>query len=170
MEDPSKPSASRLSRFSAFARGLSQGGDATSIGFVLVASIIAPCLLGVWLDNRLHTVYWTPILFLIGVVFGFRELFRTVAQMNARKSGEWANRKKGMATRPNEASSTEVEPPKPRAFNVPSPPQPSFAGGTKLETEPEAPAKNADLDDDLNAIRQLLKESRNAESDDRKPT
>lgn len=61
----------------------SSGWEAYTVGFVLVACILACSALGWWLDNYLGTSYWLPILFLVGVAAGFRELLLTVSRLNA---------------------------------------------------------------------------------------
>lgn len=177
-----RPARGRMGRFMRFAEGLSKSGDASTIGVVLVASIVGPCLLGIWLDNRFKTVYWTPILFLLGVFGGFLELFRTVAKMS--KSSNKARNKSLDGRLPNthrtadtvlrdataEGAATQPtatkQGPRPRVFEVPPPPLASFdlqASGAPLPQE-SADAASADtagsddLDDDAELIRRLLDE------------
>lgn len=155
-----RPSGGRLARLNAFARSLASGGEAYSIGFVLVGSIVVPCLLGVWLDNRFKTSFWTPLLFLLGAGAGFREMIRTAGALSKRPpksnvptggpptstrgagrraAGESAGRDAvgrndagtESITEPDDPPATEVERPRPRIFTVPPPPLPGFESGAR---------------------------------------
>jgi F0F1-type ATP synthase assembly protein I len=60
-----------------------RGLAASSIGWTLAGCIILGFVVGSWLDQRFGTGFWTPIGFLLGVAAGFREMFRTLEQLNA---------------------------------------------------------------------------------------
>ena len=62
-----------------------RGLAAASIGWTLAGCIIVGFVAGSWLDRRFGTQIWTPILLLVGVGAGFREMFRTVAQISQDK-------------------------------------------------------------------------------------
>ena len=123
-------------------RGGGLGGvQASTIGLVLAGCIGVGVLLGQWLDNRFGTSYWTPILFLVGVAAGFREMLRTIRLVDAHAKQQRAEKEaeaKSLAshvsvyavqreahetTEPDEAEESH---PRPRIFSVPAPPQASF--------------------------------------------
>ena len=62
-----------------------RGLAAASIGWTLAGCIIVGFVAGSWLDKRFGTQFWTPILLLVGVGAGFREMFRTVSQISQDK-------------------------------------------------------------------------------------
>ena len=48
----------------------------TQLGITMIVSIGLPCLLGVWLDRKWETSFWTLLLFFIGAVAGARNVYR----------------------------------------------------------------------------------------------
>jgi len=157
MQAPRKPDSgpapSRLVR--ARQMGLS-GLQASTMGLVMVGCITVGFLLGQWLDARFHTTYWMPVLVVLGVIAGFREMFRTVVSINRQSQSlleESRQERRERAERSaddlysagytgqsgTESAATdvaysaepgeaaEVQQPRPRVFKVPPPPQPSFA-------------------------------------------
>jgi hypothetical protein len=104
----------------------SSGWAASSIGFVLVGYIVGGASIGWWLDSRLKTSYWLPILFLVGVAGGFREMFRMlklIQQMDAAKRKETESRRRQappVSTVEMEATPESVR--RERIFEVPPPP------------------------------------------------
>jgi len=130
----------------------SRGLGAASIGWTLAGCILVGFGAGAWLDKRLGTTYWTPILFLVGVVAGFREMFRTLAQVNKapreslqpgsqlsstpspRASG-WSPAA-GSNPKPEPGAAEANQAPRQRLFAVPPPPfmqQPSVGAGQQRE-------------------------------------
>lgn len=49
-------------------------------GGTFAATVVAGLLLGIWLDNRQHTGYWTLVLFFGGIVLGGYAAWRLVAR------------------------------------------------------------------------------------------
>ncbi len=128
----------------------SRGLGAASIGWTLAGCILVGFGAGAWLDKRLGTTYWTPILFLVGVVAGFREMFRTLAQVNKApreslsRGSQLSSTPSPRASSPAAGSNLKPEPgaveasqaPRQRLFAVPPPPfmqQPSVGAGQQRE-------------------------------------
>jgi hypothetical protein len=126
------------------------GFGAISIGFLLAVPIAVCLAVGMWLDSRFGTGYWTPVLFVVGAVVGFREMLVAAAQISRmtteRQAEEAASRqdaakreggsggstaglrnalqkKHGAAASDGEAEEIRT---KPRFFTVPEPPRASF--------------------------------------------
>lgn len=133
----------------------SRGLGAASIGWTLAGCVLVGFGAGAWLDKKLGTTYWMPILFLVGVVAGFREMFRTLAQINKaprvgfsrdatpspRASNTAASRaSSAFASSEPKLMASEAEAagaPRQRLFTVPPPPcmeQPQDAGQQELGT------------------------------------
>ncbi|MBV9470827.1 MAG: AtpZ/AtpI family protein [Abitibacteriaceae bacterium] len=116
------------------------GSEASVVGFVWVGSILGGAGIGYLLDSHFHTSFWTPVLLLVGAVLGFREMLVTVSSLNQKsRKPDAANIKNinrtesaARSARPNNqaavpiTSSPAVQPEKPRIFQVPPPPEPSF--------------------------------------------
>jgi F0F1-type ATP synthase assembly protein I len=169
MDAPQKPDSgstpSRLVR--ARQMGLS-GLQASTMGLVMVGCITVGFLLGQWLDARFHTTYWMPILVVLGVVAGFREMFRTVVSINRhsqslqeqsrreraeRTSNDFSGVQQSTADAAVETTSgtqqvgAEPEQTRSRVFKVPPPPQPSFARrATSGPGEADGTGANAGID------------------------
>lgn len=104
----------------------SSGWEATTIGFTLVGCIGACSGLGYWLDSHFKTAYWLPILFLVGVVAGFREMFVVLGRINKEQElKKQADREKvRLAPTPTRTDEPGAQPPtRERIFKVPPPPQ-----------------------------------------------
>ena len=117
-----------------------RGLAAASIGWSLAGCILLGFLAGRWLDSRFGTQVWTPILFLVGVAAGFREMFRTLEQLNAANEADRRARRseaastssptqvataKGQSAAGLEVASQVLEGPpaqRQRLFTVPPPP------------------------------------------------
>jgi ATP synthase protein I len=57
-------------------------GIATQVGLMVVASILIPLLLGLWLDDKLDTSPWiTLILTVVGVLIGFTSTYRLASSL-----------------------------------------------------------------------------------------
>jgi F0F1-type ATP synthase assembly protein I len=124
-KDPKKPSY-RLLTGRMRAMG-SSGWEAYTVGFTLVGCIVAGAGLGYLLDNHFKTSFWLPVLFLFGVVAGFREMFLTLKRIDAeqkrKRAKEDANRTS--YTPPPLSDQSEVlksEIKRERIFKVPPPP------------------------------------------------
>lgn len=130
------------------------GAQASSIGLTLVGCIIAGAGAGWWLDKRFGTAYWTPILFLVGVAAGFRQMMLTIRDANAleaRRKAEQKSEREAVALQ-NAVQSTnaisgltsdETQPDatldkrvRPRVFQVPAPPTASFESSNSASLKP----------------------------------
>jgi len=132
------------------------GAQASSIGLTLVGCIIAGAGAGWWLDKHFGTAYWTPILFLVGVAAGFRQMMLTIRDTNAweaRRKVEEKTERAATASSDNAGSAhagsahagsqsegftnadVEAQPQnervRPRVFQVPAPPSASFDAKAK---------------------------------------
>jgi len=149
-----------------------RGLEASVIGLVLVGCIAVGSGLGYWLDQRLGTSYWLPILFLVGVAAGFREMFRTISKMNQVRQSEMETSKQETGERSifgqtalsspavnaaktkQEADEAKEDRPRPRLFSVPPPPQSSFAVGPT--SEPVRPASDRQVFDEPDTTAELI--------------
>lgn len=50
----------------------------TQLGVTMIVSIALPCLLGVWLDRRFHTVWITAVMFVLGAAAGVQGAYRMI--------------------------------------------------------------------------------------------
>lgn len=121
---------------------------ASSIGFVLVGYIVAGAGAGWWLDSRLKTSYWLPILFLVGVAGGFREMFRMlkVAQRIDADRRKVADSRRRQAP-PVSSAEQEAGPEtvrRERIFEVPPPP---FLDNEVAKAKPKAKTDSEGIDD-----------------------
>ena len=114
----------------------SSGLQAATIGWVLAGCVFLGFFAGSWLDGHFKTQYWTPILVLLGVVAGFREMFVTLAEVskntNTKKStginSTKANTLKNSSAtiQIDNSQPTPTERKRERLFTVPAPPKASF--------------------------------------------
>ncbi len=141
--EPKKPKSGRvgfLGRTKAMSSGGSSGWEATTIGFTLVGCIAAGAGAGYFLDQRFGTSFWLPILFLVGVFAGFREMFVVLGRIN--KEQEKRRRDKAetvnLAPTPTQiGATTEAPQERKRVFQVPPPPLPGQKSAEKAPGEPE---------------------------------
>ncbi|PQV64708.1 Putative F0F1-ATPase subunit Ca2+/Mg2+ transporter [Abditibacterium utsteinense] len=161
--EPKKPSGRPgfLGRTRAMSANGSSGWEATTIGFTLVGCIAACSGLGYFLDNHFKTSFWLPILFLVGVLAGFREMFVVLGRIS--KEQEQKKREKAEQVRraPNPVISAEptIEPQtRERIFKVPPPPS---AGEKIAPREMEEPESVEDL------IERLLEEEKDESGPDK---
>ncbi|MEO6908031.1 MAG: AtpZ/AtpI family protein [Abditibacteriaceae bacterium] len=105
--------------------------DASLIGFVMAGCIGMGYFAGNWLDGRLGTQYWTPILVVVGVVAGARQMWITVSRIRKSFTDGSFDKLNGSEFRKSEAQDVQqrnraanADPShrKPRFFNVPPPP------------------------------------------------
>ena len=164
------------------------GAQASSIGLTLVGCIIAGAGAGWWLDKHFGTQYWTPVLFLVGVVAGFRQMMLTIRDTNAfeaRRKAELKSERQANASSASAGSASagsasaslqsegfknaeEVEAQservRPRVFQVPAPPTASFDAKPQ-PIEYSIDAADADLDEQT-LTEKLLDESDEDEAED----
>lgn len=155
-DDNSKPQGFKPSRLPILARmqAIGAGGEATTIGFTLVGCIVACTGAGYWLDSHFKTSYWLPILFLVGVVAGFREMWLVVQRIQAREDQK--RREKAATTRmaptPSFSDETELPPDRKRIFEVPPPPFETSTKASPLSEIPKAERNEESVDDILKRL------------------
>jgi F0F1-type ATP synthase assembly protein I len=140
------------------------GGEASAVGFTLVAYIFAGAGLGYLLDTYLETSYCIAIGTLLGAAIGFREMFRMtkkLTQAGAQSEDDSAFKPISKREYSQPEASAQVEAPiepeshKPRFFAVPPPPHASFDTSAKSNVSPQA-GSTPDAQNDL--MEQLLHE------------
>lgn len=142
--------------------------DASLIGFVMAGCIGVGYFAGNWLDGRLGTQYWTPILVIVGVVAGARQMWITVSRIRKSFSSSGFDKLNVSEFRKNEAQDAQklnraahADPShrKPRFFNVPPPPEAQGENALVAETE-KADTENVDktFEDQLSELRHLQQE------------
>lgn len=149
----------RFNPFLARTRALNSSGsaglEATSIGFTLVGFIIAGAGAGWLLDKWLGTGYWLPILFLVGVAGGFREMLVTLKRVNEGQAAEKLRkqserREREVTVKPTDnPTASQIEARK-RMFEVPPPP---FEEAAQKVTEGAAPSEKVGVE---NVLEQML--------------
>ena len=160
-EPPKAPK--RFNPFGARTRAMNSGGpsglEATTIGFTLVGFIVAGAGIGWLLDNHFGTSYWLPILFLVGVGGGFREMMVVLKRVNQAQAAE--KQRKAAERRAREVTVKPTDNPTPgqlaarkRMFEVPPPPF-EAAAQRAMEAEPsdEAPDEKIGVE---NVLEQML--------------
>lgn len=129
MPQPDKPKASDskpskvpfLMRTQAMGSG---GWEGYTIGFTLVGCIAAGAGAGWLLDSHFKTSYWLPILFLVGVVGGFREMWTVLKRVQAQEDQKRREKvaSTNLAPTPTRVEdSTGLPPERKRIFQVPPP-------------------------------------------------
>ena len=144
-----------LARSRAMSSGGSSGFEAYTIGFTLVGCIIAGAGAGWFLDNHFGTSFWLPILFLVGVVAGFREMMIVLKRINVAQAADKA--RKDQARREREVTVKPADNPTPgqlaarkRMFEVPPPP---FQEAAQKATQQAAPEEKVGVE---NVLEQML--------------
>jgi F0F1-type ATP synthase assembly protein I len=148
--EPKKPSSGRpglgrlgfLGRTKAMSSGGSTGWEATTIGFTLVGCIAAGSGLGYWLDTRFGTSFWLPILFLVGVAAGFREMFLVMGRISKDQAQQERKKEESVKLAPHPNAPAEEPQTRKRIFQVPPPPVP---GQQPVEFEQNTPESMEDL-------------------------
>ena len=138
----------------------SSGWEAYSVGFTLVGCILGGAGLGWLLDSHFKTNYWLPILFLVGVVGGFREMWVVLKRVQAQDEQKRREKAASTVMAPPIASSTQTElpPERQRIFQVPPP---------SFEESNDAPPVERDEDvDDI--MKRLLDEGDLDDASDKK--
>lgn len=140
--EPKKPSPARFPSFLGRTRAMSSGGssgwEATTIGFTLVGCIAACSALGYYLDSRFGTNYWLPILFLVGVVAGFREMFVVLGRISREQEQKKREKQEKVRLAPHPTFGAEIieSQARERIFKVPPPP---IAGQKPVEAAKDEP-------------------------------
>ena len=128
----------------------SSGLQAATIGWVLAGCVFLGFLAGSWLDGHFKTQFWTPVLVLLGVVAGFREMFVTLGQVSKTPSqSKPTNVPKSTlkVERSHEVPGEPVERKRERLFAVPEPPTASFDAKKSDIQEPVAPISPVPADE-----------------------
>jgi hypothetical protein len=135
--------------------------DASLIGFVMAGCIGVGYFAGNWLDGKLGTTYWTPILVIVGVIAGARQMWITVSRIRKSFSdgsfdklnvSEFRKNETQNAQQRNRAANADSSHRKPRFFHVPPPPE-----GRGKSTFP-ADEKDAAFNDQIEELKQLQSE------------
>ena len=138
--------------------------DASLIGFVMAGCIGVGYFAGNWLDGRLGTTYWTPVLVVVGVMAGARQMWITVSRIRKSFSdgsfdklngSEFRRKETQNAQQQNRAANADPSHRKPRFFHVPPPPEGS-KGGSKSTFPPEQ--NDAAFDEQLDELKKLQAE------------
>ena len=142
----------------------SSGWESYTIGFTLVGCIVAGAGLGYFLDKHFGTSYWLPILFLVGVVAGFREMMLVLKRVNEQQAEQRAKRDAERAMREVTVKPTDDPTPgqlaaRKRMFEVPPPP---FEKAAQNVAEQTAPDEKVEVE---NVLEQLLAQGDLSEQD-----
>jgi len=134
----------------------SNGWEAYTVGFTLVGCIVAGAGLGYFLDNHFKTSFWLPVLFLLGVIGGFREMFVTIKRVEAEQKRKRAEKEANRVSyTPKPIQESEVVEPKverERIFKVPPPP--IYGETPKSESETDSKQDEESVEE---LIQRLLK-------------
>lgn len=134
--------------------------DASLIGFVMAGCIGVGYFAGSWLDGRLGTQYWTPILVVVGVIAGARQMWITVSRIRKSFSeggfdklnvSEFRKIEAQDAQKLNRAANADPSHRKPRFFHVPPPPEANKSTSV-------ADASDTAFNDQLDELKHLQKE------------
>lgn len=135
--------------------------DASLIGFVMAGCIGVGYLAGNWLDGRLGTSYWTPILVVVGVMAGARQMWITVSRIRKSFSdgnfdklniSEFHKSETQNAQESSRAANADTSHRKPRFFHVPPPPEVHEQDAPLIDEGEEA------FEDQIAELRQLQQE------------
>jgi|GEM_PF-7038187 len=148
----------------------SKGLEASLIGLTMAGCIGVGYLIGNWLDGRMGTTYWTPVMVILGIIAGAREMWITVSRIRESFSDgtfddpgippEHALRE-SHKTKKSRAAIVDPSHRKPRFFHVPPPPAPG-----DLSSEPQqAPAEDP-LEKQLAELQHLQEQIEAADEDD----
>ncbi len=144
---------------------MGQGGwEGYTIGFTWVGCTVAGAGAGYLLDSHFKTSYWQPILLLVGVVAGFREMMvilkRIQAQEDQRRRDKAASTP--LAPTPSLRNETELPAERKRIFEVPPPP---FETSTNASQAPKGERNEESVDDILKRLLAQADDDLNADND-----
>lgn len=183
-KDGSGTESSRPMKFGLMTRSRlmgTRGLAASSIGWVLVGCIAFGFGVGALLDRQLGTAYWMPVLVMVGIAAGFREMFRTLAELNKQPPAQHKERTRSTSSAPGTASGRALgqradgslpsleEKPRQRIFDVPPPPLASFDARSTAEPKSESAKEQIDEDDPKALIQKLLNANQGDEPEHKKP-
>lgn len=160
-DDNSKSKDPKVSRLPFLMRtqAMGSGGwEGYTVGFTLVGCIIAGAGAGYLLDSHFKTSYWLPILFFVGVIAGFREMWIVLQRVQSQEDQKRRDKAAStpLAPTPSSGDETELPPERKRIFEVPPPPFETSREVPKAERSDESvddimKRLLAEADDDLNA-------------------
>jgi len=130
----------------------SSGWEGYTVGFTLVGCILGGAGAGYLLDAHFKTGFWLPILFLVGVAGGFREMWVVLKRVQAQEEQRRREKQEATLLAPTpirEEAQAEPLPERKRAFQVPPPP---------FENQ-SAPAQTGASESPEELLKRLLAES-----------
>lgn len=150
--------------------------QASIIGFVMAGCIAVGYLIGNWLDGKLGTTYWMPIMVILGMIAGAREMWMTVIRIRDSFSdgtfenlndhpnvSPQENARRVSASKQNRAATADPSHRKPRFFSVPAPPSPQ--GDTEPDAiSDDAQRQNTTFESQLEELRRLQQQIDEADS------
>ena len=153
-----------MARTRAMSSSGSSGWESYTIGFTLVGCIVAGAGVGYFLDKHFGTSYWLPILFLVGVVGGFREMMLVLKRVNeqqaARKAKSDAERRtREVTVKPTDNPTEGQIAARKRMFEVPPPP---FEQAAHDVADEKAPDEKVEVE---NVLEQMLAQGDLSEED-----
>ena len=153
-----------MARTRAMSSSGSSGWESYTIGFTLVGCIVAGAGLGYFLDKHFGTSYWLPILFLVGVVAGFREMMLVLKRVNEQQAERKAQsdaerRAREVTVKPTDDPTEGQIAARQRMFEVPPPPFEKAAQNVAKQT---APDEKVEVE---NVLEQLLAQGDLSEQD-----
>lgn len=149
--DKPKPGGSKPSKVPFLMRTQamgSSGWEGYTVGFTLVGCIVAGAGAGYLLDSHFKTSYWLPVLFLVGVVGGFREMLAVLKRISAQQDQQRREKMAATTLAPTPArveDPTELPAERKRVFQVPPPPFEETPGASQS-------ARSEDADDILKRL------------------
>ena len=144
--------------------------DASLIGLVMAGCIGVGYFAGNWLDGRMGTTYWTPILVVVGVMAGARQMWVTVSRIQETFStgnfdkmniSEFQKNEAQDAQKRNRAANADSSHRKPRFFHVPPPPE-----GSKSKSTPAPSENDVAFNDQIEELKQLQSEIEQIDKED----
>ncbi len=153
-----------MARTRAMSSSGASGWESYTIGFTLVGCIVAGAGLGYLLDNHFGTSYWLPILFLVGVVAGFREMMLVLKRVNEQQTEERARREterreREVTVKPTDDPTPSQMEARKRMFEVPPPP---FEQAAQTVHQQSAPDERVEVE---NVLEQMLAQGDLSEED-----
>lgn len=150
------------------------GLEASLIGLTMAGCIGVGYLIGNWLDGRLGTTYCTPIMVILGIIAGAREMWLTVARIrksfsdgtfNSSGHSTGSNPPEMPQMKSNRAAIAEDDHRKPRFFHVPPPPAPGETSDNSPRSEGQEALENS-LENQLSQLRKLQQQIEAADEED----
>jgi len=168
--DKTPPSGPKPPKFPFLMRTQAMGSDGWegyTVGFTLVGCIAAGAGAGYLLDSHFKTNYWLPILFLVGVAGGFREMWVVIKRLDKQELRKKVEKEAATPVSPlmprvpsASAPAPEQVPERKRQFEVPPPPFEEMGVPHKESQTPRTAPPAEDVDD---LLKRLLAEAEDEE-------